>query len=79
MLSVLSLSGRKSHCYSIDTRFRIGAPCTFCDHLGFENLKPLEFIVIENGKITGNSLMKQVQIFFQSIWGKSKRKFQISK
>jgi len=59
----------KETVYVLGTIFRVGAPGAFCDHNGFENLKPRIVRVDENGNLVGKALSPDDCKIYDDIFG----------
>ena len=59
----------KGHVYVLDSRLRIGAPGSFCDHLGFGDVGPLEIKVDDDGSLIGKPFCEDEGKFVDDIFG----------
>ena len=60
----------KGQSYILDSRLRIGAPGSFCDHTGFNGVNPIEIGISEDGRICGKAFDDTDGLFIPNIFGK---------
>lgn len=60
----------KGHSYVLDSRLRIGAPGSFCDHLDRDGKNPVEIGISEDGKLKEFALVRNEYVLADNIFGK---------
>lgn len=59
----------KGKCYIIDSRLRVGAPGSFCDHTGFDGVGSLEIGIAEDGSFRGEAYDDTDGKYYSTVFG----------